>query len=104
MGDYYNTTRGPLSVTLNDGSAASVVPKKWFYVTPANEGSSSIMKLVEKGFLVRAKVAITPEPAAVVAASTAAVATAAAVASEKSEAPPVPAASAPSKGYGGKNR
>lgn len=59
MGDYYNVTRGPLSVTLNDGSAASVTPKKWFYVSPANEGSASLQQLVSKGFLVRAKVPIT---------------------------------------------
>jgi len=66
MGDYYNTTRGPLSVTLNDGSAMSVSPKKWIYVTPANEGSDSLQRAVSKGFLKRALVPITQPPAPVV--------------------------------------
>lgn len=59
MGDYYNKTRGPLSMTLNDGTASSVPPKTWYYISPANEGSASVQKLVAKGFLVRAKVDIT---------------------------------------------
>jgi hypothetical protein len=56
MGDYYNKTRGPLSVTFNDGSVAAVSPKTWLYVTPANEGTSCIQRLVAKGFLVRSTV------------------------------------------------
>lgn len=63
MGDYYNSTRGPLPATLVDGSAVSFSPKSWLYITPENEGSASIVKLLEKGFLVRAKVAITVLPA-----------------------------------------
>jgi hypothetical protein len=59
MGDYYNTTRGPLSVTLNDGSSCAVSPKSWIYVAPGNESSASITKLVQKGFLVRSSVART---------------------------------------------
>jgi len=107
MGDYYNKTRGPLSVTLNDGSAASVSPKTWLYVTPANEGSPTIVKLVEKGFLVRSKVALTAElvAAPVVAAPVAPVAVAVQVVPvvpapllEKSEDHPV------SSKFGGKSR
>jgi hypothetical protein len=59
MGDYYNATRGPLSATLTDGSALSLSPKKWIYIPAENEGSASILKLCEKGFLVRAKVPMT---------------------------------------------
>lgn len=61
MGDYYNTTRGPLSVTLSDGSSCVVSPKAWIHVAPGNESSASISKLVQKGFLVRAAVARTVE-------------------------------------------
>jgi hypothetical protein len=59
MGDYYNATRGPLSASLTDGSALSLGPKKWIYISPANESSASIIKLLDKGFLVRSKVART---------------------------------------------
>jgi hypothetical protein len=65
MGDYYNATRGPLSASLTDGSALSLGPKKWVYIAPENESSASIIKLLDKGFLVRAKVAKTPIPASV---------------------------------------
>lgn len=65
MADYYNTTRGPLSVTLNDGSSMAIPPKGWIFVDPANEGSASIAKLCSKGFLVRSAVARS-EPVAVV--------------------------------------
>jgi hypothetical protein len=62
MGDYYNATRGPLSASLMDGSALSLSPKKWIYIAPENESSPSIVKLLGKGFLVRAKVAKTAAP------------------------------------------
>jgi len=65
MGDYYNKTRGPLSVTLNDGSAASITPKTWLTISAANEGSASVQKLVAKGDLVRSK--MMPDPVAPVA-------------------------------------
>ena len=70
MGDYYNTTRGPLSVTLNDGSSCAVSPKSWIYVAPGNENSASISKLVQKGYLVKAAVARTVPAAAPVVAPT----------------------------------
>lgn len=62
MADYYNTTRGPLSVTLNDGTSCSLPPKAWIYITPGNENSASISKLTSKGLLVRSKVALTAPP------------------------------------------
>jgi hypothetical protein len=37
----------------------SLSPKKWIYIPAENEGSASILKLCEKGFLVRAKVPMT---------------------------------------------
>lgn len=64
MGDYYNTTRGPLSVTLQDGSACAISPKSWIYVAPGNENSASISKFVQKGYLVKAAVARTAPPPA----------------------------------------
>jgi hypothetical protein len=60
MGDYYNSTRGPLTATLTDGAALSISPKAWIYISPENESSASILKLLGKGFLVRSKVPMTP--------------------------------------------
>jgi hypothetical protein len=65
MGDYFNSTRGPLAATLNDGASLSIPPKRWIYIDPVQEGSASIEKLVSKGFLVRSKVPITVVPAPV---------------------------------------
>lgn len=59
MGDYYNSTRGPLTATLTDGAALSISPKAWIYISPENESSASILKLLDKGFLVRSKVPMT---------------------------------------------
>lgn len=59
MGDYYNATRGPLAATLSDGSSLSMPPKRWIYIDPELESSSSVLKLLEKGFLVKSKVPMT---------------------------------------------
>lgn len=64
MGDYFNATRGPLAASLNDGSALSIPPKRWIYIKPELENSSSVTKLLEKRFLVKAAVPITVEPVA----------------------------------------
>jgi hypothetical protein len=69
MGDYYNATRGPLSASLTDGSALSLGPKRWIFISPENENSASIIKLLDKGFLVKSSVPRTdpnPAPAAAV--------------------------------------
>jgi hypothetical protein len=56
MGDYYNVTRGPLTVTLTDKTVASISPKQWLFIEPHNESSASITQLTTKGFLVKSKV------------------------------------------------
>jgi len=56
MGDYYNTTRTLLSVTLRQGGSASIAPKSWCYIPPEEEGTSSLAASVRKGFLVRSTV------------------------------------------------
>jgi hypothetical protein len=88
MGDYYNATRGPLSASLTDGSALSIGPKKWIFISPENENSASIVKLLDKGFLVRAKAARSaPASAALVPAP----------APERARAPVRPSAPTPAK-------
>ena len=68
MGDYYNATRGPLSASLTDGSALSLGPKRWIFISPENENSASIIKLLDKGFLVKSAAPRTdPAPAPVAA-------------------------------------
>lgn len=57
MGDYYNTTRTALSVTLRQGGSAFIGPKSWCYISPEDEGTSSLAASVRKGFLVRSTVA-----------------------------------------------
>jgi hypothetical protein len=65
MGDYYNKTRGPLSVTFNNGAAAAIPPKSWLTISAANEGSNSIQQLLAKGLLIRSKMVPDPVPAVV---------------------------------------
>lgn len=62
MGEFFNTTRGPLAATLLDKSSCSIPPKKWVTIPADQENSASIVRLVEKGFLVRSKVNSQPEP------------------------------------------
>jgi hypothetical protein len=54
MGRYYNKTRGPLGLSLLSGKAASVPPKTWVELDPADEGSPSVINYIRKGFLHRA--------------------------------------------------
>lgn len=60
MGEFFNTTRGPLAATLLDKSSCSIPPKKWVTIPADQENSASIVRLVEKGFLVRSKVSSEP--------------------------------------------
>jgi len=59
MSDYYNNTRGPVSITLRGGGSASIGPKTWCFVAPEDEGTASLADAVRKGFLSRAIVPIT---------------------------------------------
>lgn len=51
---YYNSTRGPLSVPLQDGRSLIVRPKAWSSdILPDNEGSPELLRLVSRGYLRR---------------------------------------------------
>jgi hypothetical protein len=54
MGDYYNTTRTSLSVLLGRGGSVVIGPKTWCYVSPEDEGTTSLTASLRKGHLVRA--------------------------------------------------
>lgn len=60
MANYYNTTRGPISVSLSSGKEMSIPPKSWIEIDRADEGSASLVSMVSKGFLVRSAVADAP--------------------------------------------
>jgi hypothetical protein len=62
MGDYYNSTRGSVSVTLRNGGAISIGPKTWCYLAPEDEGAADLATALRKGFLRRALVPITVAP------------------------------------------
>lgn len=51
MSVYFNRTSGPLALTLRDGSAILIVPKGRAEVTPAQDGSSSIVRALQKGLI-----------------------------------------------------
>ena len=54
MAKYYNKMRGPLSVSLRDGSPLVCLPKRWSEDIPLEkEGSASLQRAVRKGHLVR---------------------------------------------------
>ena len=62
MAKYYNKTRGPVTVTLFDGRAMVIRPKKWSEDVPLElEGSSSLAQLMRKGVLVRERVPVAKE-------------------------------------------
>lgn len=68
MAKFYNTTRGPIAVSLSSGNQLSIPPKTWIEIDPADEGSAMLVPMVRKGFLVRSSVDAvkpgpTPEPA-----------------------------------------
>lgn len=53
MAKYYNTTRGPLAVSLSSGKALTISPKTWVEIDPADEGSSALVALKRKGYMKR---------------------------------------------------
>jgi hypothetical protein len=59
MSRYYNTTRGPIAVSLSSGKAVSVPPKSWIEIDPGDEGSPNLVPIVRKGYLVRSALAAT---------------------------------------------
>jgi len=62
MGKYYNTTRGPLAVSLSSGKALTIPPKTWIDIEPGDEGSPALVSLKRKGFVKRS---VLPDPPAV---------------------------------------
>jgi|WetSurMetagenome_2_1015567.scaffolds.fasta_scaffold02643_2 hypothetical protein len=68
---YYNKARSPVTVTLRTGEASLVPPKGYLSVTSEQDGSTSLLKLVQKGLLLRRRIAppvaveVASEPAAV---------------------------------------
>ncbi len=67
MAKYYNTTRGPLAVTLSGGGSLSIPPKSWIEIAPSDEGSPNLAPLCRKGYLRRSAVlAVDSRPAAIV--------------------------------------
>ena len=55
MAKYYNKTNGPLTLGLRDGSSALVASKKWITILSSQDGSTDLIKKVQKGYLVRKK-------------------------------------------------
>lgn len=53
MALYFNTSNGPVSFVMRDGSSGMIAPKKWQEIAPSLETSASILKLVKQGVLVR---------------------------------------------------
>lgn len=53
MALYFNTSNGPVSFVMRDGSSGMIAPKKWQEIAPNLETSASILKLVKQGVLVR---------------------------------------------------
>jgi len=93
MGKYYNTTRGPLAVSLSSGKALTIPPKTWIDIDPGDEGSAALVSLKRKGFLKRS---VLPDPPAEEAAP-AAPAPAPVAAPAPAAPAPAPMASAPAK-------
>lgn len=55
MGDYYNRSRSPLSLTLHGGRSISVAPKSWVTLTTDEEGSADLASKIVIGDLVPSK-------------------------------------------------
>lgn len=54
MAKYYNKSRGPLTITLSDGTTVPIRGKSWSQDIPrALEGSSDLMQKVKRGLLRR---------------------------------------------------
>jgi hypothetical protein len=68
---YYNKDRSPVTVTLRTGEASLVPPKGYLSVTQEQDGSTSLLKMVQKGHLLRQQIAplvaveVASEPVAV---------------------------------------
>lgn len=61
MTKYYNTTRGPIAVSLSNGKSLLVLPKTWGEIDAADEGSPDLASNVRKKFLVRSKLNAPPQ-------------------------------------------
>lgn len=59
MADYYNKQRAPMTLSLNNGKVIVMPTKAWSYIPPEDEGSSSVLQALRKGYIVRAAVPLT---------------------------------------------
>lgn len=57
MAKYFNTTRGPIAISLSSGVSVSFPPKRWTEIALADEGSVNLVPLLRKGFLKRSTLA-----------------------------------------------
>lgn len=61
MANYFNRTRGPVTVSLRNGDSACIGPKHTLSVTPEQDGSASLHAMVRRKLIVRLKEK-TPKP------------------------------------------
>lgn len=66
MADYYNKTRGPLSIALKHGGTACVGSKRWVTIPASEEGSPGLFEALRNGFLVKSSIVSPPAVPAVV--------------------------------------
>ena len=55
MASYFNKTRGPVNVSLRDGTPQFVGPKATVDIAPEDDGSASLHAAVRRGLLIRLK-------------------------------------------------
>jgi hypothetical protein len=62
MANYYNKTPGPIAVPLRRGGVLLIGSKKWQTIDPEDDGHASLVRDVNKGYLVRGKSTPAPVP------------------------------------------
>jgi hypothetical protein len=100
MADYFNTTHGPVPVSLRGGGAFAFPPKQWSFIEPKDEGTESLIRAVKLGHLVKSQMPhkISPREKGAATATSAPAPAPAVAAPKASSAPassPAPAPAAP---------
>lgn len=63
MSDFFNTTNGPVNLSLSDGSSCTIPAKGRVFIDPQLEHSASILSMISKGFITKYRVTLTePKP------------------------------------------
>lgn len=57
MARYYNTTRGPIPLSLSGNRSMSIPPKSWVELDAKDETTAALIAEVKKGHLVRSRIA-----------------------------------------------